>query len=43
MKFIISFLLLLGLVPAHTGIPIEGIQVLYHYMYGNGEDLSFEI
>ena len=21
------------------GIPIEGIQVLYHYMYGNGEDL----
>ena len=39
MKFIISFLLLLGIIPAQTGIPIEGIQVLYHYMYGNGEDL----
>ncbi len=42
MKFIISFLLLLGLVPVQTDIPVEGIQVLYHYMYGNGEDLVLE-
>jgi hypothetical protein len=28
-----------ALITKNTGIPLEGIQVVNHYMFGNGEDL----
>ena len=35
----VSVLLLCGIITTQSNVPIEGIAILSHYMFGNGEDL----
>jgi hypothetical protein len=35
----VTVLLLCGIITSQSNIPVEGISILNHYMFGNGEDL----
>ena len=35
----VSILLLFGVITTQSNIPVEGISILNHYLFGNGEDL----